>query len=76
LFNKCREIAFVIYEEASKKVGLEVQIEKTKYMIMSCHQNKGQNCNILIANKSFENRAKIIYLGMTVPNQIAFMKEL
>jgi hypothetical protein len=27
--------------EASEEVGLEVNIEKTKYMLLSCHQNAG-----------------------------------
>jgi hypothetical protein len=29
--------------EASKEVGLEVKVEKTKYMLVSRHQNAGQN---------------------------------
>jgi hypothetical protein len=44
--------------EASKKVGLEVNTEKAKYMVTSCHQNVGQYHNLLIANKSFENMTK------------------
>lgn len=27
------------------KVGLEINVEKIKYMFMSCHQDDGQNCN-------------------------------
>jgi hypothetical protein len=38
----------------SKEIGLEVNAEKTKYMIMSREQNAGQNKNIVIRNKSFE----------------------
>jgi hypothetical protein len=34
---------------------LEINAEKTKYMIMSRHPNSGQNQNIRIANESFEN---------------------
>jgi hypothetical protein len=41
--------------EASKEVGLEVNTEKTKYMVVSSHQNVGENYDLLIANKTFEN---------------------
>jgi hypothetical protein len=41
--------------DASKKVGLEVNVKKTKYMLLSCHQNVGQNRDVKIANRSFEN---------------------
>jgi hypothetical protein len=27
--------------DAAKEVGLEVNIEQTKYMLLSCHQNAG-----------------------------------
>jgi hypothetical protein len=36
--------------EASSNIGLEINAEKTKYMIMSRHPNSGQNQNIRIAN--------------------------
>jgi hypothetical protein len=55
--------------EASRDVGLEINAEETKYMIMSCHPNLGQNWGIGIANESFENVAKFKYLGMTLTNQ-------
>jgi hypothetical protein len=41
--------------EASKEVGLEIDVEKTKYMLLSRHQNVGRNRDIKIANRSFEN---------------------
>jgi hypothetical protein len=37
--------------EASKDIVLEINAEKTKYIIMSRHPNLGQNQNIKIANK-------------------------
>jgi hypothetical protein len=40
--------------EASRDIGLEINAEKTKYMIMSPHLNSGQNQNIRIANESFD----------------------
>jgi hypothetical protein len=39
--------------EASRDVDLEINAEKTKYMIMFRQQDSGQNQNIRIANKSF-----------------------
>jgi hypothetical protein len=37
--------------EVSRDVRLEINTEKTKYMIMSRHLNSGQNQNIRIANE-------------------------
>jgi hypothetical protein len=51
---------------ASKEVGLEINIEKTKYMLLSRQQNVGQNRDIEIANRSFGNVSKFKYLGTTV----------
>jgi hypothetical protein len=41
--------------DASKEVGLEINVEKTKYKLPSCYQNVGQNRDIKITNRSFEN---------------------
>ncbi|KAJ4428355.1 hypothetical protein ANN_24374 [Periplaneta americana] len=53
--------------EASKEIGLEVNPEKTKYMIMSRDQNIVRNGNIKIVNLSFEEVEKFKY-GATVTN--------
>jgi hypothetical protein len=37
--------------EVSRDVGLEINAEKTKYIIISHHPNSGQNQNIRIANE-------------------------
>jgi hypothetical protein len=55
--------------DASKEVGLEENKEKTKYMMMSCHQNAGQNHDINIADRRFENVAHFRYLRTTITNQ-------
>jgi hypothetical protein len=44
--------------DASKEVGLEVNPEKTEYMLMSRSQKIGQKHSIKIANRSFEEVAK------------------
>jgi hypothetical protein len=48
--------------DASKEVGLEINVEKTKYMLPSRQQNVGQNRDIEIANRSFENVSQFKYL--------------
>jgi hypothetical protein len=52
--------------DASKEVGLEVNTEKTKYMLLSRYQNAGQNHDIKIANRCFENMARFRYFGTTI----------
>jgi hypothetical protein len=62
--------------DASKEVGLEINIEKTKYMLLSCHQNADRNRDIKIGNRSFENVSQFKYLGMTVTNQNLIQEEI
>jgi uncharacterized membrane protein len=52
---------------ASRDIGLEINVEKTK--CMSRYPNSGQNQNIRVANVSFEKVAKFKYLGTTLTNQ-------
>jgi hypothetical protein len=62
--------------DASKKVGLEINAEKTKYMLFSCHQNAGQNHDIKRAHRFFKNVEWSKYLGMTVTNQNLIQEEI
>jgi hypothetical protein len=62
--------------DASKEVGLEINVEKTKHMSLSRHQNVGQNRDIKIANRSFENVSQFRYLGTTVTNQNLIQEEI
>jgi hypothetical protein len=47
--------------DASKETGLDINADKTKYMLLSRHQNVGQNLDIEIANRSFENVSQLKY---------------
>jgi hypothetical protein len=55
--------------EASKKVGLEVNPEKTKYVLVSRCQKAGQRQSIKIGNMSFESVAKFKYPGTTLTDK-------
>jgi hypothetical protein len=62
--------------DASKEVGLEINIDRTKYILLSRHQNAGQNRDIGIANRSFENVSQLKYLGTAVTNQDLIQRKL
>jgi len=47
----------------SKEIGLEVNADKTEYMVMSRDQNAGRSHNMKIANRSFERVEEFKYLG-------------
>jgi hypothetical protein len=55
--------------DTSKEVRLEVISEKVKNMLLSHHQNAGENHEIERANRSFENIAQFKYLETTVTDK-------
>jgi hypothetical protein len=64
--------------DARKEVGLEISIEKTKYMLLSRQQNVGQNREIKLVNtsRSFDNVSQFRYLGTTVTNHNLIEEEI
>jgi hypothetical protein len=62
--------------DASKEVGLEVNPEKTKYMLGSRCQNAGQRQSIKIVYRHFESVAKFKYLGTTLTDQNCIHEEI
>jgi glycerol-3-phosphate O-acyltransferase len=62
--------------DASKEVGLEVNPEKTKYILVSRCQKAGQRQSIKIGNRSLESVAKFKYLGTTLTDQNCIHKEI
>jgi len=61
---------------ARKETGLEVNADKTKYMVMSQDQNAGRSHNINIENSPFERVEEFKYLGTTLTNQNPIQEEI
>jgi hypothetical protein len=55
-------------------VGVGINIERSKCMLVSHHQNADQNGDIKIVNRSFENVSE--YLRNTVTNQNWIQEEV
>jgi hypothetical protein len=55
--------------DASRDFGLETNVEKTKYILLSRLQNAGQDHDIKIANRLLKNVSLFKYFGITVTNQ-------
>jgi hypothetical protein len=62
-------------EGPGKPLGTETEWD-TSDMLLSHHQNVGQNWDIKIANRLFENVSQFKYLGMTVRNQNLIQEEI
>jgi hypothetical protein len=54
---------------ASKKIGLEVNADKSKYMVMSGDQSVGRSHYIKININSMARMEEFKYLGTTLTNQ-------
>jgi hypothetical protein len=56
---------------------MEREVFRTvKYTLLSRHQNSGQNHDVKIANRSFENVAQFKYVETTVKNKNLIQEEL
>jgi hypothetical protein len=49
-----------------KEIGLEMNPEKTKHMLMPLHQKAGHKQSIKVANRPFEDVTKFRYMGTTL----------
>jgi hypothetical protein len=61
-------------EEVRLEVGLEVNMQKTKYMLLSHHQNEGHG--IKIGYRCFEDVTLIRYWGTTITNRNLMQEEI
>jgi hypothetical protein len=61
---------------ATKENGLEVNADKTKYMVMSRDQNARRSHSMKIGNSSVERVEGFKYLGMTLTARNSIHKEI
>ena len=61
---------------ANKECALEVNADKTKYMVISRDQNAGQSRDIKIDYSSVERVEEFKYLGKTLKNQNSLCEEI
>jgi len=61
---------------AAKEIGLEVNADKTKYMVMSRDRNAGRTHSMKNDNSSFERVDEFKYLGTTLINQNSIQEEI
>ena len=60
----------------TKEIGLEVNADKTKYMVMSREQTAGLSHTMKVGNSSVERVEEFKYLGTTLTNQNSIQKEI
>ena len=60
----------------SKKIDLEANADKTKYIVMSLDQNAGRSHNLNIDNTPFESVKEFKYLGTALTNQNSIQEEI
>jgi hypothetical protein len=61
---------------ATKEIGLEVNADKTKYMIMSRDQNAARSYSLKLDNSSTERVEEFKYLGTTLTNKNSIREEI
>ena len=61
---------------ATKATGLDVNADRTVYVVMSRDQNAGRGHNIEIDNSSFDRVEEFKYLATTLTNQNSIQEEI
>jgi len=61
---------------ASKEIGLDVNANKTKYMVMPRDQHAGRSHSMKTDNISFERVEDFLYLGTNLTNQDSIQEEI
>jgi hypothetical protein len=66
-----KKLTETLIHTSKKGVGIGIKVEKTKYMLLSCHQNAGEN-----TDKESKNVAQFKYLAFIVTNQNLIQKKI
>ena len=61
---------------ASKEIGVEINADKSKYIVMSRDQNAVQSHSTKTGNSSFEMVEEFKYLGTTLTDQNSIQEEI
>jgi len=61
---------------ATGEIGLEVNADKTKYMVMSRDRNPGRIHSVRIDNSTFDRAEDFKYLGTNLTNQNSIAEEI
>jgi hypothetical protein len=61
---------------ATKEIGLEVNTDKTKYLVMSRDRNSGRGHGVKIDNSAIERVEEFKYLGASVTDQNSIQEEI
>jgi hypothetical protein len=61
---------------ATKETGLEVNADKTKYVVMSRERNAGRDDSVKSDNSSIERVEEFKYLGTMLTDQNSIQKEI
>ena len=69
--GKCRNCIV-----ATKEIGLEVNADKTKYMVMPREQTAGLSHTMKVDNSSIERVEEFKHLGTTLTNQNSIQEEI
>jgi hypothetical protein len=61
---------------ATKEIGLEVNADKTKYMVTSRYRNAGRDDSVKIDNSCIERVEEFKYLGTKLTDQNSIREEI
>jgi len=61
---------------ASKEIGVEVNVDKIKYIVLSRVRNAGRSHSVKSDNSSFERMEEFKYLGTTLTNQNSIREKI